>query len=179
MSKKINEEAILELFFADHKEHHVREVARLCRINPTTASKYLEQYAKERLLLRAEVRGDVVYSPNPENEEYRWRKRWWNLKRIRESGLPAYLDERYSYPAVVLFGSCAKGENTPASDIDLLIISPVTEPPRLEPFGKKLGAEIQVFLHTKQAFKRLAKGNPELANNMLNGVILAGYLEVF
>ncbi|MCK9994434.1 MAG: hypothetical protein Dbin4_02954 [Alphaproteobacteria bacterium] len=57
MSKKINEEDILALFFKEPEEHHVREVARRCKLTPSTASKYLEQFAKQGLLRKREALG--------------------------------------------------------------------------------------------------------------------------
>ena len=178
MSKKIDEHRILELFFQDPREHHLREIARICHITPTTASKYLAQYVKKGLLAEQELRGNVLYRPT-EHERFLLEKKQWNIKRIVESGLLEELNNKLAYPAVILFGSLAKAENHPDSDIDLFIISEEKRQPDLSVFEKKLKAPIQTFIHTKKEFKELKKSNPELLNNVINGYILSGFLEAF
>ena len=179
MSKKINEHGILELFLDDPRERHLREVARECTVNPMTARKYLELYTRQGLLQENTIRGDRVFKPDERNPQFIMEKKLWNYRKIILSGLISYLEETMEYPAIILFGSYAKGENHPKSDIDLFILTNEKKQIALVQFEKKLHAQIQVFLHTKQEFKKLRKTNPELLNNVLNGAILSGFIEVF
>tara|TARA_Y100000310_G_C20570236_1_gene757624 strand:- start:912 stop:1184 length:273 start_codon:yes stop_codon:yes gene_type:complete len=60
MLKIIND---LVLFFKDHsRKINVREYARLMGISPPTASKLLEEYRKEGLLVKEEFRNFIFYS---------------------------------------------------------------------------------------------------------------------
>lgn len=178
MSKKINEQEILELFFSEEREYHLREVARQCGITPVSAKKYLEAFAKNGLLERREERGNLLYSPS-RNQSYAFEKSIHNLRTIRGSGLVTFLERELEYPAVVLFGSYAKGENRPDSDIDLFIIADTKKKLDVRAYEKRLSTTIHLFLHTPQEFGKMQKENPELLNNALNGIILTGYLEVF
>ena len=179
MSVRINNEKMLELFLTKGKQHSVRDVARLLSISPPSASKYLEQYHKEGLLIREEFKNNLLYSPNTDSRIFKLKKRSYNTLLLVQSGLVAHLEETLSYPTIILFGSYAKGENHEESDIDLFIIADEKQDLKLERYEKTLGAEIQVFLHTPKEFKQLQKSSPELINNVLNGVIISGYVKVF
>ena len=178
MSKKINEESILHLFFRDPTERHLRGIARELAINPTTARKYLDSYVAQGLLTSRTERGDLLFRPAEENPMFRLLKRQWTVRTVIESGLVAYLEHELASPTVVLFGSKAKGEDVPGSDLDLFIIAETKRPLRLDAFERRLGCPIQVFLNTRPEFRRLRKTSPELINNVLNGTILAGYVDV-
>ena len=73
---------------------------------------------------------------------------------------------------IVLFGSYRKGEDTEESDIDLFLECPGEEI-SLGRFEKKLKRKVQ--LHFKTNFNDYPK---ELKNNISNGIVLDGYLEV-
>ena len=78
-------------------------------------------------------------------------------------------------PVIVLFGSYAKGEDIEDSDIDLYIETPSKKEIDLEQFEKILYRKIQIF-----KFNKISEvPNPHLANNIINGIILNGHLEVF
>jgi len=69
MLKIIND---LVLFFKDHsRKINVREYARLMKISPPTASKLLEDYRKEGLLLKEEFRNFIFYSANSKNADFK------------------------------------------------------------------------------------------------------------
>jgi len=179
MSKRIDELLLLARFFEEPRAWHLREIARATGMNPSTASKYLEGYVKEGLLTKRRERGNVLYEPDTQNHDFLFEKRIFNLRRIRKSGLLKTLDEQLAYPTVILFGSWAKGENHEQSDLDLFVIADEKRAPDLTRYEKKLGAEIELFLHTPEKFRELRKHNKELANNVMNGIILSGYVEAY
>ena len=91
-----------------------------------------------------------------------------------------FIENELNYPeAIVLFGSYAKGENKKGSDIDLFILSESKNKLDLNDFEKKLDTEIQVFLHNRKDFEQMKVDNKELLNNIINGIKLSGFLEVF
>lgn len=179
MSKKSNN--IMEFFITDsYRKFNVREIARLAKVSPSTASKYLESAAKHNLLKKEKTRNLILFSANLESQKFTDGKIHANIRQIRDSGLINFIETELNYPeAVVLFGSYAKGENKKDSDIDLFILSEAKDKLDLSKFEKKLGAEIQVFLHNRKGFEQMKSGNKELLNNIINGVKLSGFLEVF
>ncbi|MBI4021282.1 MAG: nucleotidyltransferase domain-containing protein [Candidatus Aenigmarchaeota archaeon] len=181
MSKKIDAMTLLDPFLAEpNRTFNVREMARLTRLNPTTCSRYLTSLRKQGFLVRKKERNLILYAADTESHAYRDFKIYRNIRRIRASGLLQHLEDALNYPeAVILFGSYAKGENAARSDIDLFILSESGKRLDLDAFERKLGASIQVFMHTRQELEILKVKNKELLNNILNGIVLLGFVEVF
>ena len=92
---------------------------------------------------------------------------------LYNSGLTNYLWDKLSPRAIILYGSSAKGESLEESDIDLFIIGKERKI-NLEKFEKELGKKIHLI------FEDNPKKIPdELKNNLINGIILKGYLKLF
>ena len=181
MSKKIDKMEILKHFMKEpEREFHIREFAKEAKISPTTATGYLEELKKEDLLEKSKSRNVVLYKANSQNPLFKETKKYYNLKKILESKLIDYLNQELNYPeAVVLFGSYAKGENILESDIDLFILTESKKQISLKKFEEELRAEIQVFIYNKKEFNELKTKNRDLINNILNGIKLSGFIEVF
>jgi predicted nucleotidyltransferase len=177
-----NVDLILVPFFEDSaREFHIRLLARKTSLNPNTVINITEKLVNDGLLLRRKDKetNRVLLKANFKSREFKLKKKFYNLKRIYDSGLIDYVEDQLSFPLVVLFGSFAKVENHLESDLDLFILADEKKKLNLKTFESKLGCEIQVFLHTKEEFKRLKKTNKELVNNFINGEILTGFLEAF
>lgn len=177
-----NESKISKLLFEKpNKEFHIRLLARETGLNPNTIINITQRMQTEGLLKKTKDKEKhlVLIKANTENRRYKLRKRVYNLEKIYDSGLVEFLENELSYPTIILFGSYAKAENHEESDIDLFIISDEKKKPDLNKYEHNLGTEIQLFIHTKQEFEKLKKTNTELLNNVLNGIILSGFLEAF
>lgn len=162
------------------KEYHVRELARLLKKSPTTISNKLKTLTKDNFLIFRHERGHSLYKANTENQEYKQIKIFYNIGTLKKSGLIDFLVEEYNHPeALILFGSYAKGENNQNSDIDLAIITPNKKKTNLSKFEKKLKHNTQLFLFSKEDIIDLKKRNKELLNNLINGTVLYGFLEIF
>src|SRR3989344_7117274 len=162
----------LKLFFNEHnREFNVREVARILKISPPTASKELKNLSKEMLLQERKERQLHLYKSNLESDAYTDLKLWHNIRQIRESGLLQALNEYYLKPTVVLFGSTRYGLDTENSDFDLLILSEKTTLlPEVDRYETKIKRKIQVF-----AVKNMSElKNEHLIQNILNGITLQG-----
>ena len=85
----------------------------------------------------------------------------------------------YDEPTIILFGSYKTATNTLDSDIDITIISTHKKKMNLSEFEKTLNHKIQLFLYTKKDIKNMKTEQPELLNNLCNGMILNGEFEVF
>lgn len=169
MFKELN---ILRIFFENPtKEFNVREIARILKIAPATSSKELKGLAKEGLLKERKERLLNLYKADLEQDNYKDLKVYYNLRKIKESGLIESLNKFYLKPTILLFGSAARGEDTETSDFDLLVISEKTkEFPETEKFEKKINRKLQFFV--ARDIKEIK--NKHLINNILNGIQLQG-----
>lgn len=179
MLQKDNRYRVLRIFFDDPSPKGIgfqlREISRKVGIAPPSVKKYLSELEKEGLIARARhrIHGYPVYYADRDSENFRFLKRLDNMMKIKESGLLDYLSESCMPDAVILFGSSADGEDLKDSDIDLFVMSR-EEKLNLEKFEKCLNRKINILFG--ENFSELSK---ELRNNIINGVILKGYLKVF
>ena len=171
MFKELN---MLNLFFDEPtREFNAREIARLTKIAPATASKKLKELENQSILKHRKERVLDLYKANLESDSYKDLKLYYTIRKLRESTLIESLREFYLKPAIILFGSCSRGMDTETSDIDIAIISEKTkEFPSIKEYNKKLKRELQLF-----AVKNLKElKNEHLISNVLNGIVLEGEL---
>lgn len=174
------EEKIKEFFFQHPTmKIHLRALARAVKLSAPATKTACERLEKEEFLERKQEPPLVVYTAAHESRRFREEKQLWNLRQLRKSGFIEYVNDVLARPAIILFGSFAKGEDWERSDIDLFIVADEKRELELEPYEESLGKEFQVFLHTRQEFREMKRTSRELLNNVLNGVILSGYVEVY
>ena len=92
---------------------------------------------------------------------------------IYESKLIDFLYEKFPEATIILFGSYSYGEDTINSDIDIAIIGTKEKDINLTEFEKKLEHNISINF-----YDNLHKINKHLRNNILNGIILKGGIEL-
>lgn len=172
---------ILKYFFEEpEREFHLREIARLIRLAPSTASKYLAKLDAEKIILTKKSKGFRIFKSNSENVLYKDAKLFYNLMNIRNSGLIDYLMEEFNHPkAIILFGSFRKAENIAKSDIDIFIEAEAKKNPDLSSFEKKLNHPIQLFQFSGKEIDKMKITSKELLNNIINGILLEGFFEAF
>jgi len=180
-NKMNNINKLLKIFYEESgREFHIRLLARLTGLNPNTVINISKKLNEQDLIIikKDKETNKVILRANIGNKIFRLNKQKYNLEKIYKTQIIDYLNDELAYPTVVLFGSYAKAENHKNSDIDLFIISDEKKKLNLYKFEKMLRAEIQVFLHTKNEFTKLKKNSKELINNVINGYVLSGFLEV-
>jgi len=172
MFKELN---IIKLFFeSPNRDFNVREVGRLLKISPATASSKLKKFAKQKLLKERKERNFIIYRANIEGDEYRDLKVYYNIKKIKDSGLIEELNKFYLKPTIVLFGSASFGLDIEDSDIDIVIISEKKKKlPKIDKYEKIINRRLQLFILSN--IKELK--NEHLINNVLNGIVLQGELK--
>lgn len=153
----------------------VRQIERLVKVPLPSAIRYTKELEKEGILKSETIAGIKLYSAARMTEKYALEKKLHNIRRLHESGLIKHIEERYHSSAIILFGSCTKGEDTEKSDVDLYVETPLECREDLGKFEKIINLRVQLFCH-----KNIREiKNEHLANNILNGIILSGYIEVF
>ncbi len=179
MLQKDNRYKILMIFFEDPSPKGIgfqlREISRKVEVAPPSVKKYLNELEKEGLVMKIKhrIHGYPVYYANRDNEEFKFLKKVDIIMKIKESGLLKYLSENCMPDVIILFGSASKGEDLKESDIDLFVLSS-KEKIDLTQFEKKLNRKINILFSDN--FNKLSK---ELKNNIINGIILKGYLKIF
>ncbi len=163
---------ILKPFFEEpRREFNLREFARVINKAPSTTTIKLKKLVELGIIKERKEWNLKLYKANLENDLYRDLKVFYNIRKLKESGLIDELNKYYLKPTIVLFGSCSKGIDTEDSDIDLLIISEKTkEFPNEKKFEKKLKRALHVFV--VKDLKEIK--NEHLINNILNGIIIQG-----
>lgn len=162
---------IAQLFFENPgKEFYLRQISRLTKIPKTTASRRIEQLLKEGIIKKVNTEPYGRFIADSESPAYLFYKRQSILERIYQSGVIGHIADETHPKAIILFGSCAKGEYTEKSDIDLFVQSHETELD-LKKFRLKHGISI-IFSESLQ------KISENLKNNIINGVILYGSIRL-
>lgn len=173
MLQQYNTYRVMRIFFDFPTTHfQLRQISRLTRLGLPSTTNYLKQLLKEGLIRKE---SGLVYSNwvASQTELYKAYKRNDILLRLHECGLIQILSDSTLPDAIVLFGSASRGEDVETSDIDLLLVGS----------EKKLDVhKFEKLLHRRIAlhFEPLVDKIPkELLNNVINGIVVYGYLKVF
>jgi predicted nucleotidyltransferase len=169
---------VADVFFDEPtKEHYLIEISRKSKIAHTSVKKHLSTLKKQSIINEhSEKKGKrdfPIYKADIGNKEYKFYKKIHNLTKLKTTGLIDFLKDNLMPGATILFGTYARGEDIEESDIDIFVMCE-KEDIDLSNFEKQLNRKIQ--LHFKEDFKEYPK---ELKNNIINGIILEGYLEAF
>lgn len=152
----------------------VREYAKIMNISPPSASTLLKNYMKENILESRKFKRFLFFKAKTDSELFKDLLKLYNIRTIKDSGIIEIIEDKYNFPAIILFGSFSKAENIPQSDIDLCIISDSKKELVLEKFEKKLGHKIQIFnFSSLEAIK-----NKDLLNNIINGILIKGAIKL-
>jgi predicted nucleotidyltransferase len=104
--------------FSD-QEFHEREIARRTGVSYGSANRVLNQIFADGILFRRQAGKMLFYSFNCEDPIAKIFKVFVSVSILR----PLVNDLREYAAEIVLYGSCARGEDTSASDMDLFVVS--------------------------------------------------------
>ncbi len=160
----------LKPFFEDcYRRINVREYAKIIEISPPTASKMLDSYNSEGLLLNETYKNYHFFYANKESTNFIGLSRIYWGYRLKE--MASFIEKELTSPAIILFGSLSKAEAKPDSDIDLAIFAHKKKID-ISRFEKKLKRKLQIYwFKSVEGIK-----SRELANSIINGYILSGRL---
>lgn len=170
-----HKESIKQHFFTNPNDKlRVRELERKLKMPLPSVIRYVKELQKENILTVNKIGNTVFYIASRAHKEFIIEKKLSNLKQIYFCGLIEYLIEEFSNPLIILFGSYSKGEDIESSDIDIFIQTRSRKKISINLYETKLGRKIQLF-----TFESIGSiPNKNLANNILNGITLNGYIEV-
>lgn len=179
MLQNYNKWKVLKVFFENpvpkDAGFQLREISRIASLATTSVKLYLNEMVDEGLIIRTKHRLFTypVYQANFDSMEFKLLKKIDTIITLKESGLIEYLENQCLPDVIILFGSASKGEDIMESDIDLFLVSRERKLDLLD-FETKLKRNISLLF--SEDFGELSN---ELKNNIINGVILKGYLKVF
>ncbi|MBU1030474.1 MAG: nucleotidyltransferase domain-containing protein [Nanoarchaeota archaeon] len=153
----------------------VRAIERETKSALPSVIRYTKELQEEEILKKQLISNVTFFSANRSSKKYLLQKKQYNIERIYSSGLLDFLIEQYSNPTIILFGSYSKGEDFEESDIDIYLQTENPKKSSINTYEKYLSKKIQLFQY--KSLKQI--NNKELANNIINGQILNGFLEVF
>ncbi|MBW2976524.1 ArsR family transcriptional regulator [Candidatus Woesearchaeota archaeon] len=169
---------ILKAFFEDpNRRFSIRELSRILKINHTTVRQYLNRLVKENLL-SSKKEGLYSFYQMILSKKALNLKLYYNLEKIRNSSLIEDLEKAYDLPVIVLFGSYASARDDTSSDIDICLISNVGKNFQIEKYEKRLNRKISLHKFGKDSWNKAKKLNPNLVNNICNGIVLSGELVI-
>ena len=175
----INEQAVSDLMFKyPSRTYSAREIARITKLSHPTVLDALRKCNKLGIVKRelqknqSGIGGNVLWKANVNGEKYLLFKKLTNLQSLYFSNLIEKIASETSPNVIVLFGSYSRGEDTEESDVDLFVQSK-EKVLKLKNFEKKLGRKINITFESD-----IHKMKKEFINNIINGIILYGYLEV-
>ena len=146
-----------------------RQIAKVLKVSPTAVAKALK--GLHELVAIKKQSNIILVGLN--REKAISMKRIENLGLIYESGLQAFLEEKFPGSAVILFGSYSLGEDVVKSDIDIAVIGSSQKQIDLANFEKLL--ERPVILQFYGKFSDIDKN---LKASILNGIALSGRVEL-
>ncbi len=176
MARKNIKKIIKEYFFVNPSaKFRVREIERTLNLPLPSVIRYCKELKNEGILTTIKTGKVVFYTSDRANNNFLLEKKLYNLKSLYICGLVNFLRFELSNPVIILFGSYARGEDIENSDIDLYIETPSKKNVNTKKFEEFLKRDIQIFIH-----KNIREiKNKNLANNIVNGIMLNGFIEVF
>lgn len=179
--KDISKWKILQPFFTDPTSEGIglREISRLTGLSTPSVKLHLDNFVKDGILVKKDAakyglkRKQPVYMAKGDSESFRYLKKLNIINLLYSTGLIEYLFNKCQPDIIILFGSSSRGEDIKESDIDLYLQCSERDAD-LKKFESLIRRKIQ--LHFYRDFQKIS---PELKNNIINGVIMDGYLKVF
>ena len=148
------------------KQFLANDIQKSTKISRAGVNFALRQLAKEKLILREKKAKIYLYAVDHYNQIIK------QLKVLRITILlqPLINKLKTFVKKIVLFGSCAQGEDIPESDIDLFIMTNNSEKVReiLETYNVK--KKIQAIIRTSLQFVEMGKKEPVFFEEINRGI---------
>lgn len=170
---------VVEVFFQyPEKSFSLSEVAIEAKVAKPNVGSILQKLEEQSHIIITKLAKLWRICADRENPNFIRKKVVYNLNCIYQSGLIEFLNDHFKNPkAIILFGSYRQGEDLSSSDIDIAIETDAEEYQTLRlkgatDFEKRLKRKIQFHVFSR------GKIDIHLFNNMANGIVLSGFLEV-
>jgi predicted nucleotidyltransferase len=171
LSSKVRAAIFRNLFGVNAVELHMREIQRVvgCTIGPIQSE--LKKLLALKLVKARRNGNRLYYQANQDHPLY------LDIRSmvLKTSGLGDYLKELFSsrddIEIAFIFGSIASGEDTPASDIDLMVIGTIglrALSTVLSDFRTRVGRELNPHVFTREEFMKRLKDGEHFITNVIS-----------
>jgi len=167
------------LFKHPDKEFSLSDLAKEAKVKKSNIGLILNEFYKAGFVEITKLTKIWRIQANQKNWLFIRSKIAYNLNVVYASGLVDFLIDYFKNPkAVVLFGSFRKGEDITNSDIDIAVESDEVETyetvslRELAELEKIIGRKVQIHLFNRKGI------DINVFNNVANGIVLWGFLEV-
>ncbi|MEM2865277.1 MAG: nucleotidyltransferase domain-containing protein [Candidatus Bathyarchaeia archaeon] len=134
----------------------------------------MSELKKQKLVSESREKNLVLFRSNRNSEEFKRYKRIYNILRAYEAC--EVIEKKIEPDAIILFGSALRGEDVEDSDFDICIVGAKERDIDFSGMEEAMNRKISLLFVEDMAE---LKKNRELLNNLINGFVLKGYLEVF
>jgi len=175
--QKISSLRILAAFFDNPREgYYIREMARMTGLSAMTAKRSFDELEEQGLITRERTKGRTLFKGNSESPTFRQMKISYTVSEIEASGLMGHLQgSMQGITSLVLYGSAARGEDGPGSDLDLLVVSMSRGGPDLRKFERSIGRSVSLKVFTPTDWDKQVRKNKAFYTDVITeGIVLFG-----
>jgi predicted nucleotidyltransferase len=170
---KNNAYRILELFIEfPGKDFSIRGIARHLNLSHATVLKYINDLERLGFIKKKEDSLYPTYFANAEDKRYKFHKKNYLVWKLIDSGMIEFIQKETLPSSIILFGSGAKATFTEKSDIDIFVEAKESKL-NIKKYEKELNRNINLLFEPK-----LSHLSKELRNNIINGVVLYGFIRI-
>ena len=157
--QKINIMKTLAFFFENpYSEAYLRELARKIDMDPATALRCIKILEEEKLITRRKEQHADYFKANL-TPEFKALKIAYTLSKINDAGIVEKIkSETDGVSSILIYGSCARGEDSNESDVDVLVIA-IKSKARAIDLSKLIGKEVNLQVHSISEWKKISKEN--------------------
>jgi len=167
------------LFQFPEKEFSLSDLAKEAGVAKPHIGRLLQELEQLQMITVERLTKIWRIKANQQSWDFIKSKILYNLNFVYQSGLVEFLKDYFGNPkAIILFGSFRLGEDISTSDIDIAVEVDDTEEYKtlglreLSEFEKLVHRRIQLHLFNRKHV------DTHVFNNIANGIVLAGFLEV-
>lgn len=156
---KTRTKLLTKLMMEPERQFYIREISRETQIPYGMVYKELDNL-KQLGIIKSQKKGKITLLQV--NKETPYYKDLRNLI-MKTTGISNIIQNHLKHPDIeylLVFGSIASGEDTPESDIDLMIIGDIPETKLIEEakeIEKNIGRELNYILWTREEFEKKIK----------------------
>ena len=176
MLEKFTLTKVIAILVKKPKKYSIRELAKTASIGVASSKRCLDWLFSKNIVNLEKVGKVHQYSLNLENFLTRYIKITFSLAEISDSKIINELLKKHpSIISVVLYGSAARGEDNPESDIDLLVIS--NKKLKIEPLNAedKIEKEVTIINYALLEWREKAKVDKPFYDRIItDGIALYG-----
>ena len=173
-------------YFYEHRKGHVRQIKKLVKLSEHTLLKYFSSLEKRKMLSSRKEGNLKIYEVNVESALVKVFFSYFDVERVemleykRGKAVKMFVEEVKAIKIpyfVLLFGSTAKENYTPKSDVDIIVVyENISKTQKIEGIKKNILAEIGLKVNSIiMGLDEFLKEMKNKQNYALQDAITSGY----